>query len=167
MSRPLDALAAVSAVVAVFAVGSPALGAGDGRLAGPAGAFKGTATGGATGSAFVGSGTVGGGGDGDGGFDGGQGDGGSGGDDPGAGISSTTFGASSGPGGALSGMTVAAVRRLQAELAGLGYFHHVVTGYYGDVTTAAVKGFQRSAGLNVDGIWGRQSAAALTRRLSR
>ena len=34
-----------------------------------------------------------------------------------------------GPGGARSGLDVAAVRRLQTELARLGYFHHVVTGF--------------------------------------
>ena len=61
-------------------------------------------------------------------------------------------------------MTVAAVRRLQTELARLGYFHHIVTGYYGLVTTAAVKQFQRSAGLKSDGIWGRRSETALKRR---
>jgi peptidoglycan hydrolase-like protein with peptidoglycan-binding domain len=63
-------------------------------------------------------------------------------------------------------MTVAAVRRLQAALAQLGYFHHVVTGYYGLVTTASVKKFQRSAGLRTDGIWGPLSQAALTKRLA-
>ena len=70
-----------------------------------------------------------------------------------------------GPGGTLSGMTVAGVRQLQGELARLGYFHHVVTGYYGPVTTAAVKAFQRSAGLKPDGIWGPHSEAALKNRL--
>ncbi len=70
-----------------------------------------------------------------------------------------------GPGGALSGMTISAIRQLQGELARLGYFHHVVTGYYGPVTTAAVKAFQRSAGLKPDGIWGPLSEAALKRRL--
>ena len=65
----------------------------------------------------------------------------------------------------VAGMTVASVRRLQADLARLGYFHHVVTGFYGVVTTAAVRQFQRTAGLNADGIWGPISAAALRRRL--
>jgi peptidoglycan hydrolase-like protein with peptidoglycan-binding domain len=62
-------------------------------------------------------------------------------------------------------MTAASVRRLQADLARLGYFHHVVTGFYGVVTTAAVRQFQRTAGLKADGIWGPISAAALLRRL--
>jgi mono/diheme cytochrome c family protein len=57
------------------------------------------------------------------------------------------------------------VRRLQHDLARLGFFHHVVTGYYGPVTTKAVKRFQRSAGLTVDGIWGPKSEAALKARL--
>ena len=70
-----------------------------------------------------------------------------------------------GPGAVLAGMTVAAVRRLQAELARLGYFHHVVTGYYGPVTTGAVKAFQRSVGLKPDGIWGPRTQASLKRRL--
>jgi len=72
----------------------------------------------------------------------------------------------SGQGGAIAGMNVAAVRRLQTDLEQLGYFHHVVTGYYGPVTTAAVKRFQRSAGLKPDGIWGRHSATALKERIA-
>ena len=62
-------------------------------------------------------------------------------------------------------MTVAGVRQLQSKLARLGYFHHAVTGYYGPVTTAAVKAFQRSAGLKPDGIWGPHSEDALKHRL--
>ena len=62
-------------------------------------------------------------------------------------------------------MSTAKVRRLQSELARLGFFHHVVTGYYGPVTTKAVKRFQRSVGLTPDGIWGRRSEAALKARL--
>jgi peptidoglycan hydrolase-like protein with peptidoglycan-binding domain len=62
-------------------------------------------------------------------------------------------------------MAPAAVRRLQSGLARLGNFHHVVTGVYGPVTTAAVKRFQRAAGLTPDGVWGPKSTAALTRRL--
>ncbi len=75
-------------------------------------------------------------------------------------------GPSAGPGGALAGMSISAVRQLQTQLARLGYFHHVVTGFYGPVTTAAVKAFQRSAGLKPDGIWGPQSEAALGKRLA-
>ena len=39
------------------------------------------------------------------------------------------------------------VKRLQRDLAKLGFFHGPVTGFYGPLTTAAVKRFQRSAGL--------------------
>jgi murein L,D-transpeptidase YcbB/YkuD len=51
------------------------------------------------------------------------------------------------------------------SFARLGYFHHVITGYYGPVTTAAVKAFQRSAGLKPDGISGPRTQASLRRRL--
>src|SRR5579884_1631733 len=57
------------------------------------------------------------------------------------------------------------VRRLQRDLALLGYFHHVVTGVYGPITTAAVRAFQAAEHLRVDGRWGPQSQAALVRRL--
>ena len=57
------------------------------------------------------------------------------------------------------------VRRLQHDLAILGYFHHAVTGVYGPITTAAVKRFQASARLKRDGIWGPRSQAALVRAL--
>jgi len=77
-----------------------------------------------------------------------------------------TTGPSAGPGGALAGMSVAAVRQLQTQLARLGYFHHVVTGFYGPVTTAAVTAFERSAGLNPDGIWGPHVYSALHKRLA-
>jgi peptidoglycan hydrolase-like protein with peptidoglycan-binding domain len=127
-----------------LALAGAALAAHDGGLAGPSSSFAGTATGG--------TGTAGG----DGGFES---------DDSGGGFGSPGV-PSSGPGGALSGMTVSGVRQLQSDLAQLGYFHHVVTGYYGVVTTAAVKKFQRAVGLKVDGIWGQRSATALKKRLS-
>jgi len=75
---------------------------------------------------------------------------------------------------AFGGSTVAAaapklppakVRAIQADLARLGFFHHVVTGFYGPVTRAAVAAFQRAAGLPVDGLWGPKTAAAVARRL--
>jgi peptidoglycan hydrolase-like protein with peptidoglycan-binding domain len=137
--------------IAVFAVALVAVGAAlasaAGHLAGPKGSFTGTPT-----SSPTGSGNTGGG-------------------DDGFGSDDSRFGgglgvASAGPGAALSGMSVAAVRTLQSDLAQLGYFHHGVTGYYGPVTTGAVKRFQRSAGLQIDGIWGPQSASALQRRLT-
>jgi N-acetylmuramoyl-L-alanine amidase len=61
-------------------------------------------------------------------------------------------------------MPVSKVVRLQHELATLGFFHGPFTGFYGPLTTTAVRHFQRSAGLHVDGIWGPRSAAALKRR---
>jgi cytochrome c553 len=64
-----------------------------------------------------------------------------------------------------SAMPTSKVKRLQADLAKLGFFHHVVTGYYGPITTKAVKRFQRSVGLRADGVWGPQSEAALKARL--
>ena len=126
------------------------------RVATPGSSFTGSSS---PSSSFSGTGTSGGSGEGDGGS--GSGDSGlgrNGGSDGSSGISST--GASR-----VAGMTVASVRRLQADLARLGYFHHVVTGFYGVVTTAAVRQFQRTAGLKTDGIWGPISAAALRRRL--
>ncbi len=44
-------------------------------------------------------------------------------------------------------------------------FHGPVTDFYGPLTTAAVKRFQRSAGLTADGLWGPKSARALRHRL--
>jgi hypothetical protein len=123
----------------------------------PSSSFVGTTSSGAGGSSsFTGAGTSGGSGEGN--------DGGRGSDDSGQ----LGQGGDGGGGSASAagGMTVPAVRQLQAELARLGYFHHVVTGYYGNVTTAAVKRFQRSAGLTPDGIWGPRSEAALARRLA-
>jgi murein L,D-transpeptidase YcbB/YkuD len=64
-----------------------------------------------------------------------------------------------------STMSTTKVKRLQRNLARLGFFHHVVTGYYGPITTKAVKRFQRSVGLTADGIWGPKSEAALRARL--
>ena len=60
-----------------------------------------------------------------------------------------------------------AVRRLQDELVGLGFFHGPVTGFYGPLTTAAVRRFQAAAGLPADGIWGPASKRALARRLNK
>ena len=100
---------------------------------------------------------------------GGSGEGeGSGSDDSGLGSDgggNGTFGIAPTGASGVAGMTVAQVRRLQSELARLGYFHHAVTGFYGPVTTAAVKQFQSSASLKPDGIWGPLSAGAMKRRL--
>ena len=168
LGGPARAIAAVAVLSVAATVLGTALAAGSAHTARtattPASSFTGTgSTGGAPNSSFTGSGTVSGSGGGDGG--GGSDDSASFGQAGGDGGGSLIL-PSSGPGGALSGMSVAAVRQLQTDLARLGYFHHAVTGYYGAITTAAVRRFQRSAGLTSDGLWGHRSAAALAKRLA-
>ncbi|MEL6222788.1 MAG: peptidoglycan-binding domain-containing protein [Cyanobacteria bacterium J06627_8] len=53
------------------------------------------------------------------------------------------------------------VTLLQQELADLGYFNTNVTGYFGDITEAAVEQFQRANGLVVDGVVGPATEAVL------
>lgn len=53
------------------------------------------------------------------------------------------------------------VETLQAKLKELGFFHHKVTGYYGTITAEAVREFQRSARIPVDGIAGPKTFSAL------
>jgi peptidoglycan hydrolase-like protein with peptidoglycan-binding domain len=53
------------------------------------------------------------------------------------------------------------VTRLQDLLRNAGYFPIASTGYYGDVTEAAVEAFQRAKGLQVDGIAGDLTFKAL------
>ena len=65
----------------------------------------------------------------------------------------------------VSGLSTAATKRIQRDLKKLSFFHGPVTGFYGPLTTAAVKRFQRSAGLTPDGLWGPKSALALRHRL--
>jgi peptidoglycan hydrolase-like protein with peptidoglycan-binding domain len=50
------------------------------------------------------------------------------------------------------GMRSSAVKHLQQELAKVGAFKGPTTGYYGPITQAAVKAFERSHRLHVDGI---------------
>lgn len=59
------------------------------------------------------------------------------------------------------GSNGAAVRRLQQALKNAGYYSGAIDGQYYDQTYAAVKAFQRSAGLGVDGIAGRKTQNAL------
>jgi peptidoglycan hydrolase-like protein with peptidoglycan-binding domain len=56
----------------------------------------------------------------------------------------------------------AQVRELQARLKQLGHFGENPTGYYGNVTTAAVESYQGSAGLEVSGTVYEDTWAALT-----
>ncbi|MDF2207633.1 MULTISPECIES: peptidoglycan-binding domain-containing protein [Oscillatoriales] len=53
------------------------------------------------------------------------------------------------------------VANLQHKLAYYGYFHARATGYFGPITTKAVKAFQRDYGLRVDGVAGPATLAAL------
>lgn len=46
------------------------------------------------------------------------------------------------------------VKELQKQLIKLGYFKYEATGYFGSVTEAAVKSFQRKSGISADGIVG-------------
>jgi hypothetical protein len=141
-------------------VGS-ALARGSSSFGAPTSSFAGhPSSGGLPSSSFTGSGTSGGSGEGDGrgSDDSGPGNGDGGGNG--------TLGAAPRADSGVVGMDASAVRRLQADLARLGFFHHVVTGFYGSVTTAAVKRFQRSVGLKPDGIWGPLSRSALRRQLT-
>jgi peptidoglycan hydrolase-like protein with peptidoglycan-binding domain len=60
-----------------------------------------------------------------------------------------------------SNLPAATVKRIQRDLARLGYFKHVVTGFFGPVTTAALQAFQLASGLTADGLWGPKTKAAL------
>lgn len=59
------------------------------------------------------------------------------------------------------GSTGAAVSSLQENLTKLGYYYGEVTGHYGSKTRAAVRSFQKAAGLTADGIAGKNTIAAL------
>lgn len=54
-----------------------------------------------------------------------------------------------------------AVSQLQTQLKALGWFRTTATGYYGPITEQAVKDFQRSRGISVNGIAGPTTLAAL------
>lgn len=55
------------------------------------------------------------------------------------------------------------VTQLQQGLTQAGFYRGPITGYYGDLTQAAVRQFQQAQGLLVDGIAGPQTLAALQR----
>lgn len=59
------------------------------------------------------------------------------------------------------------VSMLQEDLAQLGYFHHVVTEYYGDVTAAAVAAFQTAHQLTPTGQVDSQTLAAIQQALKK
>lgn len=59
------------------------------------------------------------------------------------------------------GSSGAEVRAIQQELKDRGIFKSNVTGYYGSITQAAVKTFQRQKGLSADGIAGPNTLRAL------
>ncbi|MGB3491612.1 MAG: peptidoglycan-binding domain-containing protein [Elainellaceae cyanobacterium] len=56
-----------------------------------------------------------------------------------------------------------AVTQLQQGLTTAGYYHGPITGYYGDLTMAAVRRFQEAQGIIVDGLAGPQTLSALQR----
>lgn len=60
-----------------------------------------------------------------------------------------------------------AVLTLQENLLRLGFFRAAPTGYFGRVTLASVKEFQRSASLKPDGVVGSKTQAAIARALTR
>lgn len=64
------------------------------------------------------------------------------------------------------GMSGNSVSDLQSNLKKLGFFSANVTGYYGDITVAAVRSFQKSNGLGQDGIAGRNTFSAIDRVLT-
>ncbi|SDB83484.1 L,D-transpeptidase catalytic domain [Raineyella antarctica] len=64
---------------------------------------------------------------------------------------SATPTAKAGPALMQHGATGSEVKDLQARLKQIGWFSGAVTGYYGDATTAAVRGFQAKRGLPVTG----------------
>lgn len=59
------------------------------------------------------------------------------------------------------------VAYVQRKLQRKGYFFGRITGYFGPVTEASVRNFQRSRGLKVDGIVGPATLRALKRELKR
>lgn len=59
------------------------------------------------------------------------------------------------------GSTGSAVRTIQTKLKNWGYYDGAVDGIYGSATTAAVKYFQKTNGLTVDGIVGPATLKAL------
>ncbi|MCP1354794.1 cell wall hydrolase [Aneurinibacillus migulanus] len=61
------------------------------------------------------------------------------------------------------GMKNGAVKDLQVRLGTLGHLSAKATGYYGTLTEAAVRKFQREQGLSIDGVAGPNTMARLAR----
>ena len=59
------------------------------------------------------------------------------------------------------GSSGSVVTRIQQVLKNAGYYTYTIDGIYGSRTTAAVKKYQRAAGLAVDGICGAKTLAAM------
>ncbi len=64
------------------------------------------------------------------------------------------------------GMEGSLVVKLQNDLKKLGFFNHVVTGYFGTVTTASVKQFQKARGIAIDGIVGKVTSGLISGSVS-
>ncbi|HEY9649452.1 MAG TPA: peptidoglycan-binding protein [Coleofasciculaceae cyanobacterium] len=60
-----------------------------------------------------------------------------------------------------SGSSGSAVSQLQTRLRALRFYNGEITGYYGQLTELAVRNFQQSRGITVNGIAGRTTLAAL------
>lgn len=66
-----------------------------------------------------------------------------------------------GSGGLTIGSTGDEVSQLQRRLTELGYYSGPISGYYGELTEEAVRKFQASTGLTVDGVVGPSTRSAL------
>ena len=62
---------------------------------------------------------------------------------------------------AVEALTTSQIKTVQTKLKNWGYYTGSVDGIYGTKTTTAVKSFQKKNSLTVDGIVGKQTAAAL------
>lgn len=67
----------------------------------------------------------------------------------------------SAPGPMKIGATGADVKKLQSALKILGFYKSSIDGDYGDQTTSAVKSFQKSKGLDDDGVAGKKTITAI------
>ncbi|MEL6221199.1 MAG: peptidoglycan-binding protein [Cyanobacteria bacterium J06627_8] len=77
--------------------------------------------------------------------------------------SSSDAPSSSSAGGLTIGSTGSEVSQVQTRLTELGFYSGPVTGFYGELTEAAVRRFQESNGLTVDGVVGPATLAAIQR----